>query len=59
MCVNEQDADVVIFVHREEYYDRENPELKGKAELIISKQRNGPVDTVHVAFIGEFTRFER
>lgn len=38
----EQDADVVCFIHREEYYDRENEDLKGKAEIIIAKQRNGP-----------------
>ncbi|GAM10339.1 replicative DNA helicase [Geobacter sp. OR-1] len=54
----EQDADVVMFVHREEYYDKEDPELKGKAEIIVGKQRNGPIDTVNVAFIGEFTKFE-
>jgi replicative DNA helicase len=54
----EQDADVVIFVHREEYYDKNNPDLKGKAEIIIGKQRNGPIDTVPLAFLGEFTRFE-
>jgi replicative DNA helicase len=54
----EQDADVVLFVHREEYYDKNNPELKGKAEIIIGKQRNGPIDTVHLAFLGEYTRFE-
>ena len=38
----EQDADVVAFIHREEYYDRENEDLKGKAEIIVAKQRNGP-----------------
>jgi replicative DNA helicase len=54
----EQDADVVLFVHREEYYDKNNPDLKGKAEIIIGKQRNGPIDSVHLAFRGEYTRFE-
>jgi replicative DNA helicase len=54
----EQDADVVMFIHREEYYDRENPELKGKAEVIIAKQRNGPTGTVRMAYRDSFTRFE-
>ncbi len=54
----EQDADVVAFIHREEYYDRDNPELKGKAELIIAKQRNGPVGKVDLAYRDKYTRFE-
>src|ERR1700739_2774230 len=54
----EQDADVVAFIHREEYYDRENEDLKGKAEIIIAKQRNGPTGTVHMAYLADFTRFE-
>jgi len=54
----EQDADVVAFIHREEYYDRENDDLKGKAEIIIAKQRNGPTGSVDLAFISEYTRFE-
>lgn len=54
----EQDADVVLFLFREEVYKKEDPELKGKAELIIGKQRNGPVGTVNLVFIREFTRFE-
>jgi replicative DNA helicase len=54
----EQDADVVAFIHREEYYDRENEDLKGKAEIIIAKQRNGPTGKVDLAYIADFTRFE-
>jgi replicative DNA helicase len=54
----EQDADVVAFIHREEYYDRENEDLKGKAEIIIAKQRNGPTGSIPLAFISDFTRFE-
>lgn len=54
----EQDADVVAFIHREEYYDRENEDVKGKAEIIIAKQRNGPTGTVQMAYLSDFTRFE-
>jgi replicative DNA helicase len=57
----EQDADVVAFIHRESYYNRdkeENPEDKNKAEIIIAKQRNGPTGTVELAFLSQFTRFE-
>ena len=54
----EQDADVVAFIHREEYYDRENEDLKGKAEIIIAKQRNGPTGSIELAYIADFTRFE-
>jgi replicative DNA helicase len=54
----EQDADVVCFIHREEYYDRDNEDLKGKAEIIIAKQRNGPTGSVQMAYIADFTRFE-
>ncbi len=53
----EQDADVVAFIYREDYYN-ETEENKGLAELIISKQRNGPTGTVRLAFLKEFTRFE-
>ncbi len=53
----EQDADVVAFIYREDYY-KETDENKGLAELIISKQRNGPTGTVRLAFLKEFTRFE-
>jgi replicative DNA helicase len=54
----EQDADIVMFLYRPEYYDRANPELEGKAKLIVAKQRNGPTDTIQLAFIKGSTRFE-
>ena len=54
----EQDADVVAFIHREEYYDRENEDVKGKAEIIIAKQRNGPTGSIDLAFLADYTRFE-
>ena len=54
----EQDADVVAFIHREEYYDRENEDVKGKAEIIIAKQRNGPTGSCHLAYLADYTRFE-
>lgn len=54
----EQDADVVLFLFREEIYKRNDPDLRGRAELNIGKQRNGPTDTVDLVFIREFTRFE-
>jgi replicative DNA helicase len=57
----EQDADVVAFIHRESYYNRdkeENPEDKNTAEIIIAKQRNGPTGTVDLAFLSQYTRFE-
>ncbi len=53
----EQDADVVCFIHREEYYDRENEDIKGQAEIIIAKQRNGPTGSVKMRFLSEFTIF--
>jgi len=55
----EQDADVVMFVHREEYYHRgeEKAQYAGQAEIIIAKQRNGPVGEVPLTWEGEFTRF--
>ncbi|MBI1826318.1 MAG: replicative DNA helicase [Planctomycetes bacterium] len=53
----EQDADVVLLIHREEYYHPEKDEVKGKAELIIAKQRNGPTGTVELQFNKKFTRF--
>lgn len=53
----EQDADVVCFIYRDEVYNQ-NDENRGTAELIISKQRNGPTGTAQLAFLKEFTRFE-
>lgn len=52
----EQDADVVMFIHREDYYDKET-ELKNVAEIIIAKQRNGSLGTVNLGWRGELTRF--
>ena len=54
----EQDADVVCFIHREEYYDRENEDIKGQAEIIIAKQRNGPTGSIKMAYLSDYTRFE-
>jgi replicative DNA helicase len=53
----EQDADVIMFIYRDEVYNP-SPETKGLAELIIAKQRNGPVGKIDLTFIGKFTRFE-
>ena len=59
----EQDADVVAFIHRESYYNKdengdEDPDSKNKAEIIIAKQRNGPTGSVHLAYRADCTRFE-
>lgn len=54
----EQDADVIMMLYREDYYDRDNPEIKGLAEVIIGKQRNGPTDTVRLRWLPEFGLFE-
>ena len=54
----EQDADLVTFIFREEYYEPDNPEVRGIAEINIGKQRNGPTGTMQLAFIKEYTKFE-
>ncbi len=53
----EQDADLILFIYRDEIYNPESPD-KGIAEIIIGKQRNGPIGTVKLTFLGEYTRFE-
>ncbi|MEW8015300.1 MAG: replicative DNA helicase [Candidatus Sedimenticola endophacoides] len=53
----EQDADIVIFIYRDEVYNEESPD-KGTAEIIIGKQRNGPIGTCRLTFLGKYTKFE-
>jgi replicative DNA helicase len=54
----EQDADVIMFIYRDEVYNKSDDSKKRLAEVIVAKQRNGPIDTVHLTFLSEFTRFE-
>jgi replicative DNA helicase len=53
----EQDTDLILFIYRDEVYNPESPD-KGTAEIIIAKQRNGPIGMVRLTFLGEYTRFE-
>ena len=54
----EQDADVIMFLYRDEYYNKDKPDNKGLAEVLVRKQRNGATGEVKLAFRGEFARFE-
>ncbi len=53
----EQDADLILFIYRDEVYNQDSPH-KGKAEIIVGKQRNGPIGSVVLTFLGQYTRFE-
>jgi replicative DNA helicase len=53
----EQDADVILFIYRDEVYNEDSPD-KGVAEIIVAKQRSGPIGTVKLAFLGQYTLFQ-
>jgi replicative DNA helicase len=53
----EQDSDLVLFVYREEMYKRDDPSLRGQADIIVAKQRNGPTGDVKLTFLHDFTKF--
>jgi len=53
----EQDADLILFIYRDEVYNPDSPR-KGISEIIIAKQRNGPVGKIDLTFLGKYTRFE-
>jgi replicative DNA helicase len=53
----EQDADLVMFIYRDEYYEKDS-EAKGEAELIVAKHRNGPLGTVQLTYLSRYTRFD-